>query len=133
MAVPSIRISCVPPASLTCWRRSWGHTPLRSGAVLRAAVSAALLCCLTSVAAASDSDLTCKSAAEVSAALAAHRIGSQALITGYEARISRLKPEIHAVIALNPKAMDAAHASDARRAAGGALGPLDGLPILVKD
>ena len=133
MAVPSIRISSASPANLTCWRRSWGRMPLRNGAARRAYVSAAVLCCLTSIATAAGSDLTCKSAANVSADLAAHRIDSQALITGYEARISRLNPEIHAVIALNPNAMTAARASDARRRSGRALGPLDGLPILVKD
>ena len=69
----------------------------------------------------------------MSADLAAHRITAQALIGDYQARISRLNPEIHAVIASNPNALAAARASDARRAAGRALGPLDGLPILVKD
>ena len=92
-----------------------------------------MLCCLTSVAAAAGADLTYESAADVSADLAAHRITSQAVVSDYQARIDRLNPEVHAVIALNPNAMAAARASDARRAAGRALGPLDGLPILVKD
>jgi amidase len=55
------------------------------------------------------------------------------LVTDYRARIERLNPDIHAVIGLNPGAMDEARASDGRRAAGRARGPLDGLPILVKD
>jgi amidase len=107
--------------------------PRRRGATLRAYISAAALCCLASVAAAAGSDLTCRAAADVSADLASHRATSQAVITAYEARISRLNPEVHAVIALNPNAMAAARASDARRTAGRALGPLDGLPILLKD
>lgn len=69
----------------------------------------------------------------MSADLAAHRIAAQTLIADYQARISLLNPEVHAVIALNPNAVAAARGSDARRATGRALGPLDGLPILVKD
>jgi amidase len=107
--------------------------PPRSGTPVRAFLGVAALSCLSSVAAAAGYDLTCKSGAEVSADLAAHRITSQALIADYRARIARLNPEIDAVIGFNPNAMAEARASDARRAAGRARGPLDGLPILVKD
>lgn len=100
---------------------------------MRASIIAGALCCLTHICAAAGHDLSCKSAAAVSAELAAHRVTSQALVTGYEARIARLNPQIHAVIGLNPRAMAEARASDARRADGKALGALDGLPILVKD
>ena len=78
-------------------------------------------------------NLSCTSAAALSADLAAHRITATALVRDYEARIARINPKIHAVIALNPRAMAEARAADARRAAGHPLGPLDGLPILVKD
>ena len=78
-------------------------------------------------------NLSCTSAAALSAELSAHRITATTLVREYEARIARLNPKIHAVIALNPRAMAEARASDARRAAGHALGPLDGLPVLVKD
>ena len=78
-------------------------------------------------------NLSCTSAAALSAELSAHRITATTLVREYEARIARLNPKIHAVIALNPRAMAEARASDARRAAGHPLGPLDGLPVLVKD
>ena len=92
-----------------------------------------MLACLASVAAAAGQDLICKPASVAAADLAAHRITSKALVADYQARIEQLNPKIHAVIGLNPDAMAQARASDARRAAGRARGPLDGLPILVKD
>jgi len=75
----------------------------------------------------------CKAASEESADLAAHRVTSQALVADYQARIGAMNGEVHAVIGLNPRAMTEARASDARLAAGKARGPLDGLPILIKD
>ena len=96
-------------------------------------IVAGVLCCLTYVAAAAGHDPVCRSAADESADLAAHRVTSQGLVEAYRARIAALNGEIHAVIGLNPQAMTQARASDARRAAGKARGPLDGLPILVKD
>ena len=92
-----------------------------------------VLCCLPYVSAAAGYDAVCKSAGEESADLAAHRVTSQALVDDYQARIAALNGEIHAVIGLNPRALAEARAADARRAAGQARGPLDGLPILVKD
>ena len=96
-------------------------------------IAAGVLCCLTYVSAAAGYDTVCRSAAEESGDLAAHRVTSQALVDDYRARIAALNPEIHAVIGLNPQAMAEARASDARRATGKVRGPLDGLPILVKD
>jgi len=50
------------------------------------------------------------------------------------ARIAAVNPSVHAVVGLEADAALAqAAASDARRAAGAALGPLDGLPMTVKD
>ena len=51
----------------------------------------------------------------------------------YLARIGRLNPDLHAVITVSPKAVAEAAASDERRSRSAALGPLDGIPALVKD
>ena len=98
----------------------------------RVAISAGALCCLV-FGAAHAVNLTCASVPRLSADLAARRVSAQRLVRLYEARIARINPKIHAVIALNPRAMAEARASDARRAAGHPLGPLDGIPVLVKD
>jgi len=61
---------------------------------------------------------------------------SEAITRAYLARIAamdRKGPALRAVIAINPDAIAEAQASDARRKAGKLLGPLDGVPILVKD
>jgi amidase len=76
--------------------------------------------------------------AEHSAAAAARLLsdGSASaveLAETYLARIERHNPALNAVLALAPDALEAARASDGRRAAGALLGPLDGIPVLVKD
>jgi len=76
------------------------------------------------------------SLAQLSDALAQGRIGSVSATQAYLARIARLNlrgPALHAVIALNPDALAEARAADRRRANGKRLGPLDGVPILIKD
>src|SRR6202034_38394 len=42
-------------------------------------------------------------------------------------------PELHAVITVSPYAAAEAEASDQARAAGQSRGPLEGIPVLVKD
>jgi amidase len=61
---------------------------------------------------------------------------SETLTQAYLARIAamdRSGPALRAVIAISPDALAQAQASDARRKAGKALGPLDGIPVLIKD
>ncbi len=61
---------------------------------------------------------------------------SEAITRAYLARIEamdRKGPSLRAVIAVNPDAVAEAKASDARRKAKKLLGPLDGVPILIKD
>jgi amidase len=72
-------------------------------------------------------------AAELGQALAAGTLTAAELAAFYLARIERLNPDLHAVISVSPLAAAEAAQSDARRAAGRSLGPLDGIPVLVKD
>lgn len=68
------------------------------------------------------------------AALAGGRVGSVALTEAALARIAERNPGLNAFVHLDADgARAAAAASDARRAAGRALGPLDGLTLGVKD
>ena len=73
------------------------------------------------------------SLAGLQAALAAGTLSSAALTGFYLQRIERLNPALHAVITVNADAPDEAAASDAARAVDGPRGPLEGIPVLVKD
>jgi amidase len=66
-------------------------------------------------------------------ALGSGELTSARLTAFYTERIGRLDPGLHTVITVNPAAAQEAEASDAARAAGRARGPLDGIPVLVKD
>ncbi len=67
---------------------------------------------------------------------AAGRLTARALTEHYLMRIRMLDadgPRINSVIEVNPDALAQADAADAARAAGKVLGPLHGMPILLKD
>jgi amidase len=70
---------------------------------------------------------------ELQAAMASGALSSAALTGFYLQRIDRLNPALHAVITVNLDAQAEAAASDAARAAHGPRGPLDGIPVLIKD
>ncbi len=71
--------------------------------------------------------------AGLQALMASGGLSSAALTGFYLERIDRLNPALHAVITVNLNALAEAAASDAARAADGPRGPLDGIPVLVKD
>ena len=73
------------------------------------------------------------SLAELQTAMASGELTSAALTGFYLQRIDRLNPALHAVITVNLNAGAEAAASDAARAATGARGPLEGIPVLIKD
>ncbi|GAA5090528.1 amidase [Nocardia iowensis] len=61
------------------------------------------------------------------------RLSSEQLTGAYLKRIESLNPLLHAVIAVNPDAVSIARDSDDRRRAQRSRGPLEGIPVLVKD
>jgi amidase len=66
-------------------------------------------------------------------AMSAGTITAADLTAFYLARIERLNPALHAVIAVSSQAQAEARASDLARAAGQVRRPLEGVPVLVKD
>jgi len=70
------------------------------------------------------------------AEIAAGRLTSRALTEHYLMRIRTLDadgPRVNSVIEVNPDALARADAADAERSAGKPVGPLHGMPILLKD
>lgn len=73
------------------------------------------------------------SLAQIAEDLAAKKTTAVAVTQGYVDRIKMYDPALRSVIAVAPDAIAQAEASDKRRAEGKSLGPLDGIPILLKD
>ena len=61
------------------------------------------------------------------------RVTSRELVTQYLARIATYENKIHAVITVNPRALQEADERDRERAQGRVRGPLHGIPIALKD
>ena len=78
-----------------------------------------------------DADSATASAA--AQAMASGALTSASLTEFYLDRIDRLNPLLRAVISVNAGARDEAAASDQARGDGAARGPLEGIPVLVKD
>jgi amidase len=83
-------------------------------------------------------EVTEVSIAELRAALESGQTTAVELVLAYLARIDAYDgPEsdtkLNAVVVRNPEALEEAQASDARRAKGETLGPLDGIPYTAKD
>src|SRR5215468_8854621 len=71
--------------------------------------------------------------ARLSQAMAARTLTSEELVRFYLERIERHNPALGAVISVSPDAAEQGAAVDRARAAGAALGPLAGIPVLIKD
>jgi amidase len=83
-------------------------------------------------------DVVEASIADLRAALEDGRATSESLTRAYLDRIDAYdRPgtatALNALVVMNPSALDDARASDERRARGGTLGPLDGIPYTAKD
>jgi amidase len=81
-------------------------------------------------------DLDAATIADINAAFNAGTLTSEKLVQLCLARISaydRQGPSLHAVLTLNPKALETARALDAERKAKGPRSPLHGVPVVLKD
>ncbi|MBA1189644.1 amidase [Pseudomonas entomophila] len=83
-------------------------------------------------------EVTEVSIAALREALVSGRTTAVELVEAYQARIAAYDgattdTALNAVVVHNPEALDEARASDARRARGESLGPLDGIPYTAKD
>ncbi|NKB99785.1 MAG: amidase [Pseudomonadales bacterium] len=77
-----------------------------------------------------------KTLPEITAALDAGEITSEELVQGYLDRIESIDrhgPNLRAVLSLNPEAINESRALDRLRKQSQVLGPLHGVPILLKD
>ncbi|MBZ4321408.1 amidase, partial [Streptomyces sp. SCA2-4] len=80
-----------------------------------------------------DLDLDLCTIAGLQQAMAEGALTSERLTLALLERIERLNPLLRAVTTVNPDAPALARRSDAARRAGRARGPLEGIPVLVKD
>src|SRR5439155_25006652 len=81
-------------------------------------------------------DLDSATIADLNAAFDAGSLTAEKLVQMCLARIAaydRKGPSLHAVIALNPNALETARALDAERRAKGRRSPLHGIPVVLKD
>jgi len=70
---------------------------------------------------------------KITADLAAGKVTSVALTKAYLVRIKTYDGPLHAIITIAPDALAQAEAADLRRAEKNVMGPLDGVPVLLKD
>lgn len=80
--------------------------------------------------------LILKDLTEIANAISRGQVSSQSVVTAYIERIGKLDrsgPHLNAVLALNPNAIEDARHADAVLSKGKSLGPLHGVPILLKD
>src|SRR5690554_7171379 len=78
-------------------------------------------------------DLTRLSAVALSEKLQAGEVSSVEVTRAHLDRIAAVDGDVHAFLHVSSAALDTAQAVDAKRAAGEKLGPLAGVPIVIKD
>ncbi|MFG3039360.1 amidase family protein [Streptomyces sp. NPDC048330] len=78
-------------------------------------------------------DLDTVTIPELQARMKRGDLTSSGLTLSYLSRIKAVDPRINAVLHLSPTAMSQAAASDVRHRLGRVRGPLDGIPVLLKD
>jgi amidase len=103
---------------------------------LPALVAVMVAVTLTSARAAKTVDFDALTIADIGHAFNSGALTSETLVQLCLARIltyDRQGPSLHAVMTLNPKALDTARALDAERKAKGPRSPLHGIPIVLKD
>ncbi|MFD8015459.1 amidase family protein, partial [Streptomyces sp. NPDC059762] len=71
--------------------------------------------------------------AELARSLRSGALTSTDLVTACLDRITAVDPVVRAVLAVDDTALEQARAADLRHARGTPLGPLDGVPVLLKD
>ena len=80
--------------------------------------------------------LATRDLSDIAAAIADGTVTSEEMTAAYLDRIEKLDrngPTLRSVLSINPNALDDARAADAARRSGQTLGPLHGVPILLKD
>src|SRR5262249_45823652 len=70
---------------------------------------------------------------EMRAAMEQRRVTSREIVAAYLVRIGLYESRLHAVLAVNPDALDEADQLDRERGRGKVRGPLHGIPIALKD
>lgn len=70
---------------------------------------------------------------DVQAAMKAGTLTAEDLTLYFLSRVGQYDDRLRTCLELNPRALDEARASDARRKAGTLLGPFDGIPVTLKD
>lgn len=101
-----------------------------------AAIVLAVILAIPGLSAQQTLDLDVTTIADLNTALAKGTITSERLVQMFLARIEaydRKGPSLHAIIAVNPKALEVARAMDAERKAKGPRSPLHGVPVIIKD
>ncbi|MEO8680952.1 MAG: amidase family protein [Vicinamibacterales bacterium] len=103
---------------------------------LRASLAVALVVAASAAADGQTIELDALTIADINTAFDSGKLTSEQLVQLSLARITafdRQGPSIHAVITLNPRALETARALDVERKASGRRSPMHGIPVVLKD